>query len=225
MCGRISQSFTQFDLFEYFQLAPGLVPPPRFNIAPSQEIAAVRLQAGERHLASLRWGLIPFWSKDARIGYRMFNARAETAHRLPAFRAAFRSRRCLIPVSGFYEWNKQAKAKQPWFIRRADGAPLALAGLWEQWQENGGTLRIESATILTTAAGGRVAELHDRMPVILEPEDFERWLDPLEESAEPLRRLLQPAAPGILEMIPVSSYVNKTGNEGERCIAPEELPE
>lgn len=225
MCGRISQNFTQFDLFEYFQLAPGLIPSPRYNIAPSQEIAAVRLQAGERHLASLRWGLIPFWSKDARIGYRMFNARAETAHRLPVFRAAFRSRRCLIPVSGFYEWDRRGKNRQPWHIRRADGAPLALAGLWEQWQEEGGALRIESAAILTTAASGRVAELHHRMPVILEPEDFEGWLDLGGTSEQTLRGLLQPAAPGILEMIPVSSYVNKTGNEGERCIAPEELPE
>lgn len=220
MCGRISQSFNPFDLFEYFQLAPASVPPPRYNIAPSQEIAVVRLQTGERHLANLRWGLIPFWAKDARIGYRMFNARAETVHRLPAFRAAFRGRRCLIPVSGFYEWDRRGKNRQPWYIRRADGAPLALAGLWEQWQEEGGPLRIESAAILTTAASGRVAELHHRMPVILEPEDFEGWLDPGGTSEQTLRGLLQPAAPGVVEMFPVSSYVNKTGNEGERCIAP-----
>lgn len=225
MCGRISQSFTQFDLFEYFQLAPGLVPAPRYNIAPSQEIAAVRLAAGERQLANLRWGLIPFWAKDARIGYRMFNARAETVHRLPAFRAAFRGRRCLVPVSGFYEWDQRGKLKQPWHIRRADGAPMALAGLWEHWQEHGGAVTVESVTILTTVAAEPLSRLHHRMPVVLEPEDFALWLDPDAKAVEALRGLLQPAAPGILELIPVSSYVNKAANEGERCIAPVELPE
>lgn len=221
MCGRISQSFTQFDLFDYFQLAPGPLPPRRYNIAPSQEIAAVRLEAGERHLASLRWGLIPFWAKDARIGYRMFNARAETVHRLPAFRAAFHGRRCLIPVNGFYEWDRGGKRKQPWFIRRADATPLALAGLWEHWRE--GSVTIESAAILTTVAAEPLTRLHDRMPVILEPEDFTRWLDPAAAAVETLRGLLQPAASGVLEMFPVSSYVNKAGNEGERCVAPVEL--
>jgi putative SOS response-associated peptidase YedK len=220
MCGRISQTFNSFDLLDYFALAKPQVPEPRYNLAPSQDLAAVRMEGEERRLASLRWGLIPFWAKEAKIGYRMFNARAETAHRLPAFRAAFRARRCLIPASGFYEWDRLGGSKQPWFIRRGDGHPLALAGLWEDWEERGGAGTIESCAILTTAAAGPLARLHDRMPVILEPEDFERWLDPVEGSVERLRQLLQPAAGGVLELYPVSRFVNKAGNEGERCVEP-----
>ncbi len=221
MCGRIAQTFSSRELIEHFHLAgAAAVAEARYNIAPSQPVAAVREDAEGRSLVELRWGLVPFWAKEAKIGYRMFNARAETVHSLPAFKAAFRSRRCLVPVAGFYEWAQTAAGKQPWHIRRADGKPLALAGLWERWQEPEGVQTLESCTILTCAAAREMAALHERMPVILEPEDFARWLDPAENRVERLRGLLQPAAAGVLELFPVSSYVNKTGNEGPRCMEP-----
>jgi putative SOS response-associated peptidase YedK len=219
MCGRISQTFSSFDLLEYFTLAKAQVPKPRYNIAPSQELLAVRAEAAHRHQRTLRWGLLPFWAKDKKIAYRMFNARSETVHQLPAFLAAFRHRRCLIPASGFYEWQTVEKGKQPWHIRRADGKPLALAGLWEHWEDHSSGEIIESCAILTTVAAGPMRDIHDRMPVILEPEDFEGWLDPEPRQPERLRELLQPAALGVLELFPVSSYINKAGNEGEQCIA------
>jgi putative SOS response-associated peptidase YedK len=220
MCGRFSLTYTDQDLLEYFQLARGLDLEPRYNIAPSQPVAAVRVEEGERRLVLLRWGLIPFWANDPKVGYKMINARAETAHKTPAFRAAFRGRRCLIPASGYYEWDKKGGSRQPYHILRADGQPLALAGLWEHWEGKEGKTVIESCTILTTAASEPVARLHDRMPVILEPEDFYLWLDRGEQRVERLRELLEPAAPGVLNMVPVSPYVNKATNEGERCIEP-----
>jgi putative SOS response-associated peptidase YedK len=220
MCGRFSLTYTDQDLLEYFQLARGLDLEPRYNIAPSQPVAAVRVEEGERRLVLLRWGLIPFWANDPKVGYKMINARAETAHKTPAFRAAFRGRRCLIPASGYYEWDKKGGSRQPYHILRADGQPMALAGLWEHWEGEEGKTVIESCTILTTAASEPVARLHDRMPVILEPEDFDLWLDPGEQRVERLRELLGPAAPGVLNMVPVSPYVNKATNEGERCIEP-----
>jgi len=219
MCGRFSLIAGNEGLVNYFGLARGLALEPRYNIAPSQPVAAVREEEGERRLALLRWGLIPFWANDPKVGYRMINARAETAHKTPAFRAAFRGRRCLIPASGFYEWDKKGGDRQPYHILRADGQPLALAGLWEHWEGEEGKAVIESCTILTTAASEPVARLHDRMPVILEPEDFDLWLDPGEQGVERLRWLFEPAA-GVLEMYPVSSYVNKATNEGERCVEP-----
>lgn len=218
MCGRFSLTASNEGLVNYFGLARGLALEPRYNIAPTQPVAAVRVEEGERRLTLLRWGLIPFWANDPKIGYRMINARAETAHKTPAFRAAFRGRRCLIPASGFYEWDKKEGSRQPYHIRRVDGQPLAFAGLWEHWEAKEGQAVIESCTILTTAASEPVARLHERMPVILEPEDFTRWLDPGEQRVERLRALLQPAAPGVLEMYPVSTYVNKASNEGEQCV-------
>jgi putative SOS response-associated peptidase YedK len=218
MCGRFSLTASNEDLINYFGLARGLSLDPRYNIAPSQQVAAVRVEEGERRLVLLRWGLIPLWASDPKVGYKMINARTETAHKTPAFRAAFRGRRCLIPASGFYEWDKKGGSRQPYHIQRADGQPLALAGLWEHWEGENGKTVIESCTILTTAASEPLARLHDRMPVILEPENFALWLDPGEQRVERLRELLKPAAPGILDMYPVSSYVNKASNEGERCV-------
>lgn len=224
MCGRISQTFSSNDLLEYFLLAEAQAPLPQYNLAPSEQLLAVRVETGLRRQTTLRWGLLPFWAKDKKIAYRMFNARSETAPQLPAFRAAFRDRRCLVPASGFYEWQSVEGGKQPWHIRRADGKPLALAGLWEHWEDKVEGEVIESCAILTTAAAGPMANIHDRMPVILEPEDFECWLDPEFQQPDRLRQRLQPAAAGVLELFPVSSYVNKAGNEGEQCIAPVSPP-
>ena len=220
MCGRFSLTASNEGLVNYFGLARGLALEPRYNIAPSQQVAAVRVEAGERRLVLLRWGLVPFWAGDPKIGYKMINARAETAQKTPAFRAAFRGRRCLIPASGFYEWDKKGGSRQPYHLRREDGQPLALAGLWEHWEGEEGKTVIESCTILTTAASEPVARLHDRMPVILEPEDFDLWLDPREKRVDRLRALLGPAAPGVLGMVAVTPYVNKATNEGEKCLEP-----
>ncbi|BCR05904.1 DUF159 family protein [Desulfuromonas versatilis] len=224
MCGRFSLSLDFADLLEYFQIA-GSPPPfsPRYNVAPSQQVPAIRTEQGARRLVMLRWGLVPFWAEDPRIGYRMINARAETAHRLPAFRAAFRKRRCIIPAGGFFEWRRQGRQKLPFHIFRRDGRPLALAGLWESWRDEQQGREIESCTILTTAANRLLAELHERMPVILEPADLARWLDPEQSSPAPLATLLRPAREGVLDMYPVSDYVNKPQNEGARCIAPAEV--
>lgn len=201
-------------------MAEGFPLEPRYNIAPSQEVAAVRVEEGQRRLIGLRWGLIPFWAAEPKIGYKMINARSETAHKTPAFRAAFRGRRCIIVASGFFEWDHHSSTRQPYYIHRVDGKPMAFAGLWEHWEEKEGKAVIESCTILTTDAGGPVARLHDRMPVILEPEDFDHWLDPEEHRVERLRELLQPAAPGVLTMYPVSTFVNKATNEEAKCIEP-----
>lgn len=220
MCGRFSLTYTFEDLLEYFRLAKGPSLEPRYNIAPSQDVAAVRQVGNERQMVLLHWGLIPFWAEDPKIGYRTLNARAETAHKAPAFRAAFRGRRCLIPANGFFEWDKKGGSKQPFFIHRADGRPMAFAGLWEKWHDKEGETVIESCTILTTDANETVGKLHNRMPVILEPENFALWLDPEETGIENLSPLLHPAREGILIMYPVSTFVNKATNEGEKCIEP-----
>jgi putative SOS response-associated peptidase YedK len=222
MCGRFSLTLSSEDLLEYFLLSEGYNLEPRYNIAPSQEITAVRLEEGQRRLVSLHWGLIPFWADDRKIGYRTINARSETAHKSPAFRAAFRSRRCLIPATGFFEWDKLQGSRQPFFIYRTDGKPMTFAGLWEHWEDKEGKEFIESCTILTTDAAEPVARLHDRMPVILEPGDFDLWLDPQEQNLEQLRNLMHPTEQGVLSMHPVSRYVNKAGNVGEKCLEPAE---
>jgi putative SOS response-associated peptidase YedK len=218
MCGRFSLTFTYEDLLEYFELANGQPLVPRYNIAPSQDVIAVRVEEGERRLIGLRWGLVPFWAKDPKVGYKMINARAETAHKAPAFRAAFRDRRCIIPSSGFYEWDKKGGSRQPFYVQRADGKPLAFAGLWEHWEDKEGKTVIESCTLLTTDANPDIERLHDRMPAILEPQDFDLWLDPEERQPGKLQPLLRPSPAGTLTMYPVSTYVNKATNEGEKCV-------
>jgi len=170
--------------------------PPRGNICPTQTVAAVRDDsAGKPHFVNLRWGLIPFWADDMKIGARLINARGETVAEKPAFRTAFRKRRCLIVADGFYEWQTINRKKQPYHFARRDGKPFAFAGLWERWDK--GESPIESCTIITTDANELVRPLHDRMPVILQPEDFERWLDPKEDSGM-LQALLQPLPPQLM---------------------------
>lgn len=222
MCGRFSLNISFDDLRDYFQLAGSLQDlSPRYNVAPSQDVAAVRLEEGARRLVFLRWGLIPVWAESPKIAYKLINARGETAHKLPAFRAAFRKRRCIIPAGGFFEWEKMGKEKRPYYIYRRDGNPMAFAGLWESWHDEETDRDIESCTIITTGANQLVARLHDRMPVVLEPADFGKWLDLDEESPGKLSPLLKPPDEGVLEMYPVSSYVNKPQNEGGKCIEPE----
>lgn len=221
MCGRFALIAPGESLAETFDLTEVPQVAPRYNIAPTQPVAVVRLHPGtaERELTHMHWGLIPFWAKDPGIGSRMINARAETVAEKPAFRAAYRYRRCLIPASGFYEWQQQNGDKQPYYIHPAEGQVLALAGLWEHWQSEDGS-EIESCTILTTRPNERIGRYHNRMPVILPREDFPVWLQSDGTHTEELQHLLRPAADQLLEAYPISRYVNRPGNEGPDCVAP-----
>lgn len=220
MCGRFTLNASPQDVARLFELPK--VPPvaPRFNIAPTQQVIAVRLEGSgsRRELAELHWGLIPFWAESTKGAARMINARSETAATRPAFRAAFRKRRCLLPASGFYEWRRRDGRKEPYYICRRDRAPFALAGLWERWHK-GDAPAVESCTVLTTEANALVRPLHDRMPVIIAPEDFGRWLDP-EAEAESLGALLRPCPEEALTTYPVSRLVNSPKNDDPQLIEP-----
>lgn len=219
MCGRFTlatsgtQLAAQFALTEVPQLAP------RYNIAPTQSVAAVRAAANGRELALLRWGFVPVWAKDPSIGARMINARAETAAEKPSFRTALRQRRCLIPADGFYEWQAVPGGKQPFYFHMADGAPFALAGLWERWKSPEGA-PLESCTILTTEANDLLRPFHDRMPVIIAPEEYARWLDPALRDPEAVHDLLSPYDSDLMAAHPVSREVNRVANDGPQLIAP-----
>jgi putative SOS response-associated peptidase YedK len=195
--------------------------PPRYNVAPTQEAAVVRVVApGEpRRLDLLRWGLIPYWAEDASIGNRMINARSESVAEKPAYRRSFRRQRCLIPTDGFYEWQKAGKLKQPFHIRRKDRHPFAFAGLWERWRDPDKKL-IDSFTILTTDANELIRPLHNRMPVIIDRKDFDLWLDPDAKDPAPLLALLVPAPVDGMETVPVSRAVNNPSHDAADCIAP-----
>ena len=220
MCGRFAQITPVGDLVNIFEVTDSLPLQPRYNIAPTQDVAVVRAAGHQHQLALLRWGLVPRWAKDLSIGFKTFNARSETVHEKPSFKAAFKSRRCLIPASGFYVWDKLGKARQPYYMSRSDGRPLALAGLWEAWVDRLSGELLESCTILTTSANQTVGRIHDRMPVILEQDDCGLWLDQTVQRTEELTGLFRPAAEEILQMMPVSTYVNKAGHEGTECVAP-----
>ncbi|MDS4058456.1 MAG: SOS response-associated peptidase [Candidatus Contendobacter sp.] len=224
MCGRFVQCATGAVLAARFQLAapPALV--PRYNVAPSQSIGAVRIAgAGGREWVTLRWGLVPAWAPEPRTGYGTINARAETAAEKPAYRQAFRRRRCLIPADGFYEWRKVGARKQPYCIAPADGRPIAFAGLWERWERDGQVL--ESGTILVTSANALLAPIHDRMPAILDPADEARWLDPRVTDPAVLRPLLVPCPPERLRVWPVGTAVNAARHDGPELMAPVGLSE
>ena len=220
MCGRYFLEASADKLMAVFGEMPMPALAPRYNIAPTQDVAAVRASGHQRHLALLRWGLVPHWAKDISIGYKTFNARSETVHEKPSFKAAFNLRRCLIPASGFYEWDKLGSSRQPYYVSRSDGRPLALAGLWEAWADRLSGELLESCTILTTSANQTLGRIHDRMPVILEQDDCGLWLDHTVQRTEELTGLFRPAADEILQMFPVSTYVNNAGHEGAVCVAP-----
>ncbi len=219
MCGRYTLKTPVEKLAEEFGFdASSVKLPPNYNVAPTQEVAAVLSEGGERRLELLRWGLIPSWADDPGIGSRMINARAETAPEKPSFRRAFRERRCLIPADGFYEWKRTNGAKQPYYIRMREGRPFAFAGLWEGWKDNGGP-EIRSCAILTTAPNALAGEIHDRMPVILPAGSYDAWLDPEAEKDE-LISLLAPYHEAEMEAYPVSRFVNSPSNNDPRCIEP-----
>jgi putative SOS response-associated peptidase YedK len=222
MCGRFTLTDPDADLAVQFNLPEIPDMAPRYNIAPTQPVAAVRIGAGTetRELVLLRWGLIPFWAKDLKIGARMINARSETVAEKPAFRAAFRKRRCLVVADGFYEWQKQNGAKQPFLIRLQDAQPFAFAGLWEHWKGPDDTV-VESCTLLTTQPNALLKPIHNRMPVILHPRDYDLWLDPEVQEAGSLRQLFHPYPPDDMDAYPVSRWVNSPANDDPRCILPQ----
>jgi putative SOS response-associated peptidase YedK len=220
MCGRFTLTTSRKQVAEQFPLfeVPDLE--PRFNIAPTQPVAAARVLAEpeRREVVLLRWGLIPSWADDPAIGNRLLNARAETVADKPSFRSAYRKRRCLIPADGFYEWQKLGKQKQPYFIHLRDGALFAFAGLWEHWERDGQP--VESCTILTTTANELVRPLHERMPVIIEPRDYPRWLDPGNQTAAGLDVLLRPYPAEAMGLYAVSTHVNNPRHEDAECLKP-----
>ena len=217
MCGRYTLKALREIIAEAFDLAevPQLL--PRYNIAPTQPVPVVRLDpaSGERELALLQWGLIPSWADDPAIGNRLINARAETVAERPAFRIALKRRRCLVVADGFYEWKRE-NGKTPYYFRLKHDSPFAFAGLWERWEK--GEEPVESCTLLTCAANGVVGAVHDRMLVILKPEDYARWLDTEQPRTEALVRLLAPLPDDWLAAHPVGKLVNNPRNEDPRCI-------
>jgi len=215
MCGRYSITMPVEAMRRLFRITgelPALL--PRFNVAPGQAVPIARLAEGEatggRSLVMVRWGLIPSWAKEPQIGYRMINARAETVAEKPAFRAAFRARRCLVVADGFYEWKSAGRTKQPYRIELADRSPFAFAGLWERWQAPEGA-PIESCTILTTEANELLRPIHDRMPVILDEAGHEPWLDA--DQSRSVAGLLRPFPVERMAAYPIGSRINSPRND------------
>jgi len=218
MCGRFVRHTNVQTLARVLDILNTIELPESYNIAPSMPVLAARNdKEGNRELAALRWGLIPYWAKDPAIAYRTINARAETVDSKPAFKEAFKRRRCLIPADGFYEWQKTSTGKQPWYISNASGDPMFFAGLWDRWRH--GEQPIESCTIVTCPANDKLRDLHDRMPVRLEAADFERWLDP-ETTPDELKSLLE-TRDFATQVWPVSRAVNKPVNDTPENVRPE----
>jgi len=220
MCGRFTLTAPADVLQQFFPLFDLPDVEPRYNIAPTQMVITLRHlpQAARPEFERLRWGLVPPWADDIKIGYRMINARSETAADKPAFRSAFRQRRCLILADGFYEWQKNDGRKQPWYIHRADGKPFAFAGLWERWDK--GEQPLQSCTILTTDSNELMRPLHERMPVILEAADYDSWLDPARHEGADLQGLLRPYPGQDLAAYPVGTHVNNARFDDNSCLVP-----
>lgn len=221
MCGRFTLFDTADAVAERFGLADTPSLSPRYNIAPSQEVAAVRIPPGgpARELVPLRWGLVPSWAKDPAVGNRMINARAETAAGKPAFRSAIRRRRCLVPADGFYEWKRAGGRKQPYYIRLRDGGIFAFAGLWESW-EGAGHASVESCAILTTGSNDLLRPIHERMPVILSPRDYDRWISPAVQDPGALAPLLRSFPSGDMAVFPVGTAVNNPKTDTPGLVRP-----
>jgi putative SOS response-associated peptidase YedK len=220
MCGRFVQCSDPELYASQFDLDVICEAKPRYNLAPTQPVLAIRVaKDGQRALVPLRWGLVPAWSKGPDSRYSMINARAETVKSKPAYRNAFRQRRCLIPAEGFYEWKAGKGGKTPFLIRREGAEPFAMAGLWERWHGQGGET-IESCTIIVTDANELVRGIHERMPVILDPQDYAVWLDPDQKDSDRLLALLKPADPARWTLHPVSRQVNSPRNDGPELLEP-----
>jgi putative SOS response-associated peptidase YedK len=223
MCGRFVSTTGPADLASHFgaESITGDLP-PRWNIAPTARVWVVHETDSARVLDTMRWGLVPSWAKDPSVGNRMFNARAETVTQRPAYRAAARKRRCVVPADGFYEWAPTAgtRRKQPWYFHAHDGAPLALAGLWETWQGGDGADAVHTCTVVTTGADDVVGPVHDRMPAILSPGTIDRWLSPDVDDPHEVEALLAGNQPPTLTAHPVGTEVNNARNSGPHLVAP-----
>jgi putative SOS response-associated peptidase YedK len=223
MCGRFTNKAKPEQIKTEFKIGsknPNLYE-PRFNIAPSQMIDVVFEPESERIISQLKWGLVPSWSKDSDIGNRMINARAETLTEKPSFREAFKSRRCIIPASGFYEWQKQAKgAKQPFYFYLKDKDVFGFAGLWESWIDKQTGEELETCTIITTEANNVLKSVHERMPVILKPESYDEWLDTKVKDTGRLQKLLVPYSAKEMDSHPVSRSVNIPDSDSSDLIEP-----
>lgn len=218
MCGRFAITLPPEAMAQLFDAAPAndLPPAPRYNICPTQPVAAVVSHDRNRRLGPMRWGFVPRWYKTPTDGPLLFNARSETLAEKPAFREAARTRRCLIPATGFYEWTHEGAARLPWFITRTDAAPMAFAGVWQVWEQPGHD-RLVTCAIVTTAATGAMARLHDRVPVVLEPADWPLWLG---EAGHGAAALMRPLEEGALAFRRVGRAVNSNRAEGADLIAP-----
>ncbi len=223
MCGRYTLRVSPAELAQIFDVVRSFDWSPRYNIAPTQTVAAVRMgQDGKgRELSLLKWGLIPSWAKDPKIGSTLINARAETVATKPSFRSAFRKRRCLIAVDGFYEWQAVPgqKTKQPYFITVKDVPAFAFAGLAEHWTNPAGT-DLETCSIITTTANSLMQPIHNRMPVIVDPAEYEQWLDPSQQDPDALVSLLKQFPAEQMQAVPVSTLVNSPRNESPECVVP-----
>jgi len=227
MCGRFTLRARPADVARLFDVSDLPEFSPRYNVSPSQPVAVIRNRphhprrkesGSRREFVFLRWGLLPSWAGEDALSQNMINARSETVSEKPAFRAAFRYRRCLVPADGFYEWQVQGKAKQPYFIHRPDDQVFAIAGMWESWEGPAGVL--ETCAILTTTANAALNPIHHRMPVLLPRETHALWLDPEVQSLELLQPLLVPRPPDELSAQPVSSVVNHARHDAPDCLDP-----
>jgi putative SOS response-associated peptidase YedK len=223
MCGRFVQNIPFETLQQNFNIRTSthdII--PNYNVAPAQEILVIIKHDNENNLEQLHWGLVPFWAKDISIGSRMINARAETVSQKPSFRNAFKKRRCLIPADGFYEWKGKKGNKQPYYVASSSGEPFAFAGLWETWadKESDEESVYKSCTIITTAASEGIREIHHRMPVILDTNFYEKWLNAEIQDPKGLEIILQDGLIHDMKYYPVSTFVNSVKNNDPNCIKP-----
>ena len=221
MCGHYRLSRRKQLIAEYFDTDNDVDWEPRYNIAPSQPVGIIRQDPStpERHFSLARWGLIPSWASDASIGFKTINARSETVANKPAFRDAFTSRRCLLPADGFFEWSRRGREKQPFHFGMQDDSLFAFAGLWDRWRDPEGAV-IESCSILTTNANSLLADIHDRMPVILRQENYDLWLDPGFKDVKALAEVLVPFDAAQMRRFPVSTRINSVTNDDPECVVP-----
>jgi putative SOS response-associated peptidase YedK len=225
MCGRYRLSRRKQIIEEHFDSVSGDEEwGPCYNVAPTQPVPIIRQHPKEprRELSLVRWGLIPWWAKDASSAARMINARSETAATLPAFRDAFRTRRCIVPADGFYEWLRSGKAKQPYCFEVNEGELFAFAGLWDRWKDAAGK-SVETCSILTTTPNALTSAVHDRMPVILHPDSYDLWLDPGFTDVTTASELLKPYDARLMRCYPVSRRINHAANDDAECCAPVEV--
>jgi putative SOS response-associated peptidase YedK len=222
VCNRYRLTHSKQYLAERFEAADDAIEErPRYNIAPTQPVLTVRKEQGKkvRHFTTMRWGLIPSWAKDMSIGTQTLNARSESVTTKPAFRDPILRKRCLIPADGFYEWRKMGSVKQPYCFEVGEGEVFALAGLWDEWKSPEGQT-IESCTILTTTPNSLVAEMHDRMPVIVSPDKYDLWLDPDVNAFDAIRDILKPYDATLMRLYPVNRKLNNSNNDGPESAAP-----